>query len=49
MCEPFTAAVLAWILFREELGPLGLLGAGLLLGAMGVILLVPEKYFAKGK
>lgn len=41
MCEPLTAALLAWILFREELGPLGLLGAGLLLGAMAIILLVP--------
>ena len=40
MCEPLTAALLAWILFHEELGPIGLLGAGLLLGAMAVILLV---------
>src|SRR5260221_6462780 len=45
MCEPLTAAVLAWILFREELGPFGLLGAGFLLGAMAVLLLVPRKYF----
>jgi len=44
MCEPLTAALLAWILFREQLGPLGLLGAGFLLGAMAVILLVPKKY-----
>jgi drug/metabolite transporter, DME family len=44
MCEPLTAAVLAWILFHEKLGPLGLLGAGLLLGAMAVIMLVPRKY-----
>ena len=43
MCEPLTAALLAWILFHEELGPLGLLGAGLLLGAMTVILLVPVR------
>jgi DME family drug/metabolite transporter len=48
MCEPLTAAVLAWILFREELGPLGLLGAGCLLGAMAVILSAPSKYFKKG-
>ncbi len=41
--EPLTAAMLAWILFREELGPLGLLGAALLLGAMALILLVPTK------
>jgi DME family drug/metabolite transporter len=39
MCEPLTAALLAWILFHEELGPFGLLGAGLLLGAMALILL----------
>lgn len=39
MCEPLTAAILAWILFREQLGPFGLLGAGCLLGAMSVILL----------
>ncbi len=49
MCEPLTAAVLAWILFREELGPFGLLGAGLLLGAMAVLLLVPRKYCEKEK
>ena len=41
--EPLIAAVLAWILFREELGPLGLLGAALLLGTMALILLVPTK------
>lgn len=45
MCEPLTAAILAWILFREELGPLGLLGAGFLLGAMAIIMLVPRKYW----
>jgi drug/metabolite transporter, DME family len=45
MFEPLTAAVLAWLLFHEVLGPYGLLGAGLLLGAMAVILLVPKKYF----
>jgi len=41
MCEPFTAALLAWILFREQLGPFCLLGAGCLLAAMAVILLKP--------
>jgi drug/metabolite transporter, DME family len=45
MCEPLTAAVLAWILFREDLGPFGLLGAGFLLGAMTILMLVPRKYF----
>lgn len=49
MCEPLTAAVLAWLLFHEELGPFGFLGGCLLLVAMGVILLVPEKKFAKRK
>ncbi|HEX4206837.1 MAG TPA: EamA family transporter [Ktedonobacteraceae bacterium] len=43
LCEPLTAAVLAWIFFREELSPLGLLGALLLLGAMALILLAPPK------
>ena len=46
MCEPFTAALLAWIFFHEELGPLGLLGAGFLLGAMAIIMLIPSKYIA---
>jgi DME family drug/metabolite transporter len=45
--EPLTAAILAWIFFGEELGPLGLLGALLLLGAMALILLVPLKKIAK--
>jgi DME family drug/metabolite transporter len=48
MCEPLTAAILAWIFFHEELGPLGLLGASLLLGAMAIIMLVPKKYFTGG-
>ena len=45
MCEPLTAAVLAWLMFREELNAYGLLGAGLLLAAMALILLVPKRYF----
>lgn len=49
MCEPLTAALLAWILFHEQLGPFGLLGAGCLLGAMSVILLVSGEYTEKGK
>src|SRR5579875_264673 len=48
MCEPLTAAILAWMLFHEEFGPFGLPGAGLLLGAMALILLAPGKPFAKG-
>jgi DME family drug/metabolite transporter len=34
LVEPLTAAVLAWLLFDEQLGPLALAGAGLLLGAV---------------
>jgi len=34
LMEPLTATVLAWILFGERLGPLGLVGAVLLLGAL---------------
>lgn len=45
MCEPLTAALLAWLLFHEALGPSGLLGAGLLLGAMALIILAPKRYF----
>lgn len=40
LVEPLTAAVLAWLLFDEQLGPLALIGAGLLLGA--VVLLTRE-------
>lgn len=41
MCEPLTAALLAWLLFGEQLGPFGLVGAGLLLGAMAMIMRLP--------
>jgi DME family drug/metabolite transporter len=34
LVEPLTAAVLAWLLFDERLGPLALVGAALLLGAV---------------
>ena len=40
MVEPLTAAVLSWLFFDERLGPLALVGAGLLLGA--VLLLTRE-------
>jgi DME family drug/metabolite transporter len=40
LVEPLTAAVLAWLLFDEQLGPLALVGAGLLLAA--VVLLTRE-------
>lgn len=39
LCEALTSALLAWILFHEQLSPFGLLGAVLLLGAMIMILL----------
>jgi DME family drug/metabolite transporter len=34
LLEPLTAAILAWALFGETLGPLGLAGGGLLIGAI---------------
>lgn len=34
LCEPLTAAILAWILFGERLGLLGIVGALLLLGTI---------------
>jgi DME family drug/metabolite transporter len=37
LIEPLTSTVLAWLLFGEQLGPLGLLGAALLLGAIGLL------------
>jgi len=38
LVEPLTAAILAWIVFREQLSLLGLFGAVLLLASMGLIL-----------
>jgi drug/metabolite transporter, DME family len=37
LVEPLTSTALAWLLFGERLGPLGLLGAALLLGAIGLL------------
>lgn len=37
LCEPLTAALLAWLLFGEQLGGIGILGAALLLGAILVL------------
>lgn len=37
LLEPLTATLLAWMLFGERLGPLGLVGGALLLGAMAVL------------
>src|SRR5262249_38163883 len=36
-CEPLTAAILAWLIFGEELGLFGVLGALLLLGTIGLL------------
>lgn len=43
LVEPLTAALLAWIVFREELSLLGLFGAVVLLVSMGLILF-PSKH-----
>ena len=41
LLEPLVAAVLAWIIFSERLGPVGWFGAALLLGAIGLLSTVP--------
>ncbi len=41
LLEPLTSAVLAWLFFREQLGPPGWLGALLLLGAMALLVWRP--------
>lgn len=43
LCEPLTAAVLAWLLFGEALNLYGLLGTSLLLGAMAMLLFSSKK------
>lgn len=43
LLEPLTSTLLAWLLFDERLGPAGLLGAALLLGAMAVLLRCTKK------
>ena len=37
LIEPLTSTLLAWLLFGEQLGPLGVFGAALLLGAIGLL------------
>jgi DME family drug/metabolite transporter len=37
LLEPLTSAALAWMVFQERLGPLGILGGLLLLGAMALL------------
>ncbi|HEX9369875.1 MAG TPA: DMT family transporter [Roseiflexaceae bacterium] len=39
LVEPLISTALAWMLFGERLGPLGLLGAALLLGALALLYL----------
>jgi DME family drug/metabolite transporter len=34
LVEPLTATLLAWWLFKEQLGPFGFVGAGLLIGSL---------------
>lgn len=41
LLEPLTSTVLAWLLFGERLGALGIAGAALLLGAMALIYVRP--------
>ena len=47
LMEPLTATILAWILFGERLGPLGLAGAVLLLGAL-LVLAIKGKPVSEG-
>lgn len=42
-CEPLTAAILAWLLFGERLSLLGILGALLLLGTIGLLALAESR------
>jgi DME family drug/metabolite transporter len=37
LLEPLTSTILAWLIFGEQLGPLGVVGAALLCGAMLLI------------
>lgn len=48
LIEPLTAAVLAWALFGERLGPLGAVGAALLLGAVALLSLREGRKPARG-
>jgi DME family drug/metabolite transporter len=41
LAEPLTSSLLAWLIFREQLGPGGLLGGLLLLAAMAILLWRP--------
>ena len=37
LLEPLVASVLAWIMFSERLGPIGWIGAALLMGAIALL------------
>ncbi len=37
LLEPLVASVLAWVLFSERLGPIGWVGAVLLMGAIALL------------
>ena len=41
LLEPLTSTILAWLLFGERLGALGIVGAALVLGAMALLYLRP--------
>lgn len=43
LLEPLTAALLAWLIFQEHIGPQGLQGAALLLAAMILLLWKPPQ------
>lgn len=43
LLEPLIAAILAWIIFGEVLGPAGWVGAALLIGAIAYLSLAPER------
>ncbi|MBC8076377.1 MAG: EamA family transporter, partial [Chloroflexales bacterium] len=38
LLEPLTSTALAWLIFGERFGPLGFVGAALLLGAIGLLM-----------
>jgi DME family drug/metabolite transporter len=46
LVEPLTASLLAWLLFGEQLGPLGLLGGLLLVGAILLLMRKPRPLVA---
>lgn len=47
LLEPMLAAVLAWLLFDERLGPLGFVGAGMLIAGLMLLSLSPRPITAR--